>query len=127
MQLILFNNAARQLERMEAGGGTPDAVARGSVLTACAKLIRSLEKLMWGWKRRYVVGDPNKAPATLPDVVKQPHDEHANEFGSSASWVTFSFSSSEFPTDNFFYDDPYMLDPMEVANLFTYDLSTAHL
>lgn len=56
MQLILFENAARCLEGMEADGGSPDAVARGSVFTACAKLIRSLHRIMWQWKRNYAAG-----------------------------------------------------------------------
>lgn len=56
MQLILFENAARCLEAMEADGGSPDAVARGSVFTACAKLIRSLHRTMWQWKRNYAAG-----------------------------------------------------------------------
>lgn len=85
MQLILFENAARCLENMEADGGSPDAVARGSVFTACAKLIRSLHRIMWQWKRNYAAGGHPKHAcrpyATCDATCPQPT---TSEGGSSA-------------------------------------------
>ena len=52
VQLILFQEAARRLEAMEASGDSPDAVARGSVFAASARLIRSLHKILWQWNRK---------------------------------------------------------------------------
>lgn len=54
MQLILFQEAARRLESMEANGGTAEAVARGSIFTASAKLIRNLHRIVSQWKRNYI-------------------------------------------------------------------------
>ena len=56
MQVVLFQEAARRLEGMEPDGGSADAIARGSVGTASAKLIRHLHRIMWRWKNRYAMG-----------------------------------------------------------------------
>jgi len=61
MQLILFQEAARCLEGMEADGGSPEAVASGSVFSAAAKLIRSLHRIVSRWKRSLIAG--TAAPA----------------------------------------------------------------
>ena len=72
MQLILFQEAARRLEAMEHNGDGQDAVERGSVFAASAKLIRSLHRILWQWKRNYVIAKPQDAQQPLQtDVIQQ--------------------------------------------------------
>ena len=51
VQMILFHESARRLEAMSATAGTEDALAKGCILTATAKLIRNLHRILHGFKR----------------------------------------------------------------------------
>lgn len=51
VQMILFLQLARSLEAMSASAGTPEALSRGCILTATAKLIRSLHRILQGFKK----------------------------------------------------------------------------
>ena len=49
--MILFNECARRLESMSATAGTDEAMAKGCILTASARLIRSLHRILQGFTR----------------------------------------------------------------------------
>jgi hypothetical protein len=51
VQMILFQECARRLEGMSASAGTPESLSKGCILTSTAKLIRSLHKILQGFKR----------------------------------------------------------------------------
>ncbi len=51
VQMILFLQLARSLEAMSATAGTPEALSKGCILTATAKLIRSLHRVLQGFKK----------------------------------------------------------------------------
>jgi hypothetical protein len=112
MHLILFENAARCLERMEADGGTPEAVARGSVLTASAKLIRSLHRVMRQWRWSYPIQKSKTAP------TQQAQQDPM--LGSTFDAQTDSLFADGLFTD---WDNWPFLDPTELANMFPYDFN----
>jgi hypothetical protein len=53
--MILFNECARRLESMSATAGTDEAMAKGCILTAAARLIRSLHRIMQGFTRSVTI------------------------------------------------------------------------
>ncbi|KAK5721773.1 hypothetical protein LTR15_006365 [Elasticomyces elasticus] len=54
-QMILFVECARRLEAMSYGAGSESAMARGCLFTATAKLVRSLHRILQGFKRALVL------------------------------------------------------------------------
>lgn len=120
MQLILMENAARRLESMEADGGSPEAVASGSVLTVCAKLIRSLYRVMWEWKRNYAV-QKTQLCADQQQAAEAPFADAA-----APSWPPFPAPSEDYLTSDFFTDwDAWPpLGPADMSSLFTFDIDT---
>ena len=125
MQLILFENAARHLEGMEADGGSPEAVARGSVFTACAKLIRSLYRIMWQWKRSYALG-PTKlkgqqpASRTTSSVYTGADGQAQNPF------PLFNMGLDDFSTEGLFsdWDNWPQFVGADMSSMFTFDSDT---
>ena len=124
MQLILFQEAARRLEAMEANGDTSDAIARGSVLAASAKLVRALHRVMWQWKRNYAIGKTtlkqqqqqttvDKAPSGPKNTVVVPPN---------MNWVPGWHPEDPF-ADSLFDDwnNWSQLGPNDLSGLFTYD------
>jgi len=99
IQLILFENAARRLESMEADGGTPEAVAHGSVLTACAKLIRSLYRIMGQWKRSYAI-----EKASLQKQQQGCSNTQVANPPAGSMWPPFGPGIDDFLTDGLFTD-----------------------
>jgi hypothetical protein len=117
MQLILFENAARRLESMEADGGTPEAVSSGSVFTACAKLIRSLYRIMWQWKRSYSLQNSQLyACQQQPVAVTQ-----AAVPTVATTWPAVSTGMDEPDLDGFDFDSWPQLSQAEMSNLFTFE------
>ena len=49
--MILFHECARRMEAMSATAGTDEAMAKGCILTAAAKLIRSLHRILQDFNR----------------------------------------------------------------------------
>ena len=121
MQLILLQEAARRLEAMESDGGSSDAVARGSVFTASAKLVRNLHRVMWQWKREY--------------TIKQPGLPSQNPIMNEPSMLTpLTHLGPELNFDDPFANDLFnhwenwpQLGPTELSNLFTYDFDVGNL
>lgn len=128
VHLILFQEAARRLEAMEASGDSPDAVARGSVFAASAKLIRSLHRILWQWKRNYLVEVPPDMQARQTDINLQP---------SVAVGQQETFAPAYAPTagaDDFFADGIFtdwtnwpQLDAAELSNMFNFDFDAANI
>ena len=91
--MILFHECARRLEGMSASAGTEEAMATGCILTATAKLIRSLHRIMQGFKRslmfsqRRSTSTGTKANPT-PDVRSNEVDHSSldNPTTSSSGW-----------------------------------------
>ncbi|KAK4911883.1 hypothetical protein LTR49_019598 [Elasticomyces elasticus] len=54
-QMILFVECARRLEGMSYGAGGEGAMAKGCLFTATAKLVRSLHRILQGFKRALVL------------------------------------------------------------------------
>ena len=128
MQLILFQEAARRLEGMEADGGSADAVARGSVFTASAKLIRNLHKIMWQWKWKYTFN--TKQPQDYPPPSTRPLSKMDSfELSPSGIAPSFAFNADEPFMDGFFtdWDNWPHLGTADLSDLFTYDFDTANL
>ena len=119
MQLILLQEAARRLEKMEADGGSADAVARGSVFTASAKLVRNLHRIMWQWKRDYTIKPPNQK-ATIKESTYMPVPH--NLVPDMAS-LDDPFASGFFTN----WDNWPQLGPTELSNLFTYDFDVGNI
>ncbi|KAB2580141.1 hypothetical protein DBV05_g1188 [Lasiodiplodia theobromae] len=66
-QLVLLLECARRLEGMEAGADEGErAVARGSLCAASARLIRSLHRIVSGWRRGLVEGQRQKMAKPTP-------------------------------------------------------------
>ena len=55
VEMILFLEVARKLEAMSATAGTQEAMSKGCVLTATAKLVRSLHHILQGFKKTVVL------------------------------------------------------------------------
>ncbi|KAK5163725.1 uncharacterized protein LTR77_010398 [Saxophila tyrrhenica] len=125
MQLILLENAARQLERMEADGGSPEAVACGSVFTACAKVIRNLHRVMRSWKRQYRIQVPQPhCDHKKPYQHKQLPEAQPGISAASNPWPTFGFALDDFSTDGLFTDwDSW---PQLDSDMFAFDFDTRH-
>lgn len=82
--MILFLECARRLEGMSATGGTEEAIRKGCILTASAKLIRSLHRVMQGFKKSLVLSQrrnysENNRQQPLP--VNAAPEPDANGFG----------------------------------------------
>ncbi|KAK5721197.1 hypothetical protein LTR17_014757 [Elasticomyces elasticus] len=54
-QMILFVECARRLEGMSYEAGSEEEIARGCLFTATAKLVRSLHRILQGFKRALVL------------------------------------------------------------------------
>lgn len=76
MHMILFSECAKRLEALSASAGSADALAKGCVLTAAAKLIRSLHRILQGFKKTVATSQRRSAtestksdptPPSLPD------------------------------------------------------------
>lgn len=122
MQLILLQEAARRLEAMEADGGSADAVARGSVFTASAKLVRNLHRIMWQWKRDYTIKQPGLPPQqpifdAKAALTPLPHN--------LAPEISFDdpFANGYFNN----WENWPQLGPTELSNLFTYDFDAVNI
>ena len=127
MQLILFQEAARRLEGMEASGGTAEAVARGSIFTAAAKLIRNLHRIVSQWKRNYISkqqdpaqnrGQPGSQDTPLPAAYDA---------------TLLPFSGPFDPNDGQFMDEFLdwnnwpQLDAADLSSLISLDFDTSDL
>ena len=69
--MILFYECARRLEAMSAIAGTDDAMPKGCILTASAKLIRSLHRILQGFKRSVIMSQRRSttSESTKPDLT----------------------------------------------------------
>lgn len=77
VHMILFHECARRLEGMSASAGTQEAMAKGCILTATAKLVRSLHRILQGFKRTVTVSqrrstsESSKQDPTPPEVPNE--------------------------------------------------------
>ncbi|KAK3706012.1 hypothetical protein LTR37_013006 [Vermiconidia calcicola] len=124
MQLILFQEAARRLEAMEANGDTSDAIARGSVLAASAKLVRALHRVMWQWKRNYAIGKTTLKQQQQQKPVDEARSGPKNTVvvPPNMNWVPGWHPEDPF-ADSLFDDwnNWSQLGPNDLSGLFTYD------
>lgn len=63
VHLLLLQDVAKRLEGMDALGGSSDAVAKGSIFAAGAKLIKSLCKIVAGWRKTIAEQEVKEAAA----------------------------------------------------------------
>lgn len=119
MHMILFSECAKRLERMSESAGSADALAKGCILTAAAKLIRSLHRILQGFKKTAAASQRRSAtestksdptPPSLPD-----------DMAALSNSVTTSSSDWE----NILADDMFsdwenwpQFDAMEFSDLF---------
>lgn len=91
--MILFHECARRLENMSSSAGTEEATGQGCILTATAKLIRSLHRILQGFKRSLLSGHrrstsestkANPAPGTEPSEADRRTLE--NTTSGSSGW-----------------------------------------
>lgn len=129
VQLILFQEAARRLEAMEASGDSPDAVARGSVFAASAKLIRSLHKILWTWKRSYLVEVPPDMQARQADINLQPQGTATDQQETFAAMYAPTAGTDDFFADGIFTDwtNWPQLDAAELSNMFNFDFDSTNI
>jgi hypothetical protein len=122
MQLILLQEAARRLEAMEADGGSADAVARGSVFTASAKLVRNLHRIMWQWKRDYTIKQPGLPPQQPIFDANAALDPLPPSLAPEVS-VDDPFANGIFNN----WENWPQFGPTELSNLFTYDFDAVNI
>lgn len=125
VHLILFQEAARRLEAMEASGDSPDAVARGSVFAASAKLIRSLHRILWQWKRNYSTEVPQDMQARQADIKLQPPATTNQQ----DAFAPVSIGTDEFFADGIFTDwtNWPQIDAAELSNMFNFDFDSGNI
>ena len=88
VEMILFHESARRLEAMSASAGTEDAMSKGCILTASAKLIRSLHRILQGFKRAVAASQRRgTSESTKQDLTP---DEDALALDNTASNSTAS-------------------------------------
>ena len=129
VQLILILEAAKRLEAMEADGGSPEAVARGSIFTASAKLIRCLHRIMWEWKRSGIqAGQQPQGKEPLPQAMDLPSAVGPHD----SPFEVLPMPSVDVGLDDFFADGLFMdwdnwpqLDPADLSTFFTQDLGAS--
>ena len=121
MQLILFQEAARKLEAMEADGTTQEAVASGSIFAASAKLIRSLHRIMSQWKRNYI--SKQQVPQDLQSLESSDRNTPAS-YNTPLPTYPSVFDTSALSAEHFFNDweNWPQLDATELSGMFTYDI-----
>jgi hypothetical protein len=86
--MILFHESARRLEAMSASAGTEDAMSKGCILTASAKLVRSLHRILQGFKRAVAASQRRStSESTMQDLTP---DEDALALDNPASNSTSS-------------------------------------
>ena len=94
--LILFEECARCLEKMETGAGDRDAIFKGSLLAASAKLIRDLNQIAKGWKRKLTDNQRRNAGKGANSTNNAPL---ANLYSTAADSGTGGNSVSDTATD----------------------------
>lgn len=61
IHLLLLQDVAKRLDDMDAVGGGPEAVARGSIYASGAKLVRSLCGIVAGWRKTIIEKEVQEA------------------------------------------------------------------
>lgn len=119
IQMILFNECARRLEAMSASAGTEEAMARGCILTASAKLIRSLHRILQGFNRAAAIKSRASRSTTESSRVDLTPDATVHAPETSASNASVS------GVDNLLSDDLFadwenwpQFNPFDFGDLF---------
>ena len=118
VHLILMLEAAGRLERMVITGGSADAMARGSLLTSSAGVIRNFHNLLSERKREWADKERAEAPVQQSANETSPASQKANFDNGTAL-------PSPTPLDDFFNEGYFAdlndlppLDEAELANLY---------
>ena len=105
VQMILFHECARRLESMSASAGTEEALAKGCILTATAKLIRSLHKILQGFKKTMMAAQRRSASESTKSNPTPPSAPSEMSMGSElAPAVTGSTEWDSLLNDDLFAD-----------------------
>lgn len=72
VHMILFHECARRLESMSASAGTEDALSKGCILTAAAKLVRSLHRVLQGFKKTLAASQRRSAAGSTGSTKSDP-------------------------------------------------------
>ena len=131
IQMILFVETARRLEGMSSAAGTREALGRGCHLTAGAKLIRSLHRILQDFKRSLMERQRRSASAATgaeksqevtPPIVTPPEDGEGETLAPAATTSTDSGMGS---WENVVMDDVFVdwdnwpqFDAMDFSDLF---------
>jgi hypothetical protein len=124
--MILFNECARRLESMSATAGTEEAMAKGCILTASAKLIRSLHRIMQGFNRAAIAMNQRASRSTTESTKADlTPDTDALILENVASSSSVSGSDSLLSDDLFAdWENWPQFNPFDFADLFPEVFST---
>lgn len=75
VHVLLLQDVAKRLDGMDAAGGGADAVSRGCVYAAGAKLIRSLCSIVAGWRKTLIEREVKDAAAKGAEATMLPRIE----------------------------------------------------
>ena len=123
--MILFHECARCLESMSATAGTEEAMAKGCILTASAKLIRSLHRILRGFNRAVALNPRASRSTTESTKADLTPDSDAFAVEDPIS------NSSTLGSDSLLSDDLFadwenwpQFNPFDFADLFPAVFST---
>ena len=117
--MILFHECARRLESMSATAGTEEAMAKGCILTATAKLIRSLHRILQGFSRAAALNQ--RAARSTTESTKADLTPDADALGLENVASNASTSGLEsLGSDDLFadWDNWPQFNPFDFADLF---------
>lgn len=80
VHIILMQDVAKRLDGMDGLGGAADAIAKGSIYAAGAKLVRSLCSIMAGWRKTIVEKELQDAAAKGAEVSVPAEFEEGDPF-----------------------------------------------
>lgn len=107
---------------MEVDGGSAEAIARGSMFTAAAKLIRSLHRILSQWKRSQLIKQPAVSASASSAVRVQVPTPAGSDSTHLPTSETFMEPSGLFPDDFFAdWDNWPQLNAAELAYSFPFD------
>lgn len=122
--LILFQSCAQKMEGMSRQAAGQNAVAQGNLLAASAKLIRSLHRIMVGWKRKLAETEQLR-------IMNAHRGSSSNgrmaaySTGPDEGAILPAAESPDWPSDDFFLEWsswPHF-DALDVSQLFGTDCS----
>lgn len=129
IHMILFVETARRLENMSHTAGTREALNRGCILTAGAKLIRSLHRILQDFKKTLAENQRRSASAASSDPKQNPTPSvttpDSDSLAPAPTTSTLDSNLESMITDDLFIDwDQWpQFDSMDFSDLFGSDFN----